>query len=95
MLTIHTDLAAEAHQLWREKAGKTPRLPGVLARDEVLDGEGEAALGKPRGIYFTLDVSALWRREEGVFDRAVRAAAALLRPLLPTRTRADRRACPR
>lgn len=94
MLTIRTDLAAEAHQLWREKAGKTTRLPGVAAREEemegfpltrveVLDGEGEAALGKPRGIYLTLDVSALWKREEGVFQRAVRAVAALLEPLLP------------
>ena len=94
MLTIRTDLAAEAHQLWREKAGKTTRLPGVLAREEelegfpltrveVLDGEGAAALGKPRGIYFTLDISALWKREEGVFQRAVRAVAALLEPLLP------------
>ena len=94
MLTIRTDLANEAHQLWQEKAGKTTRLPGVLAREEelegfpltrveVLDGEGEAALGKPRGVYFTLDVSGLWRREAGAFDRAVRAVAALLTPLLP------------
>ena len=94
MLTIRTDLANEAHQLWQEKAGKTTRLPGVLAREEelegfpltrveVLDGEGEAALGKPRGVYFTLDVSGLWRREAGAFDRAARAVAALLAPLLP------------
>ncbi len=94
MLTIRTDLAAEAHRLWQEKAGETTRLPGVLARDEelegfpltrveILDGEGEAALGKPRGVYLTLDVSALWRREEGVFQRVVRAVAALLEPLLP------------
>lgn len=94
MLTIRTDLAAEAHRLWQEKAGETTQLPGVLARDgelegfpltrvEILDGEGEAALGKPRGVYLTLDVSALWRREEGVFQRAVRAIASLLAPLLP------------
>lgn len=92
MLTIRTDLAAEAHQLWQEQ--ESSRLPGVLARDEelegfpltrveVLDGQGEAALGKPRGIYLTLDISALWRREENVFARAARATAALLRPLLP------------
>ena len=94
MLTIRTDLAAEAHQLWKESAGQTTSLPGVLARDgeeegfpltrvEILDGQGEAALGKPKGIYLTLDVSALWRREESVFPRAVRAVASLLRPLLP------------
>ena len=94
MLTIRTDLAAEAHQLWKESAGQTTSLPGVLARDgeeegfpltrvEILDGQGEAALGKPKGVYLTLDVSALWRREESVFPRAVRAVASLLRPLLP------------
>lgn len=94
MLTIRTDLAAEAHQLWKESAGQTTSLPGVLARDgeeegfpltrvEILDGQGEAALGKPKGVYLTLDVSALWRREESVFQRAVRAVASLLRPLLP------------
>ena len=93
MLTIRTDLAMEAHQLWREKAGETTKLSGVSAREEelegfplnrveILDQEGETALGKPRGTYLTLDVSALWRREEDVFLRAARAVAALLeRPL--------------
>ena len=94
MLTIRTDLAAEAHQLWRESAGQTTRLEGVIARDEelcgypvtrveILDEEGERALGKPRGVYLTLDVSALWRREEGAFFRAAQALAYLLDPLLP------------
>lgn len=94
MLTIRTDLAAEAHQIWQESAGKTTCLSGVLARDEereglpltrveILDEEGESALGKPRGVYLTLDVSALWRREEDAFRRVVRAVAALLAALLP------------
>lgn len=94
MLTIRTDLALEAHQLWRETAGETTRLRGVEARDltteglpvtrvEILNREGETALGKPRGVYLTLDISALWRREEEAFSRAVRAVAALLEPLLP------------
>lgn len=94
MLTIRTDLAAEARDLWRENAGETTRLPGVRARDEeaqglpvarveILDAEGERALGKPPGVYLTLDVAALWRREEGIFARVVRAMAELLGPLLP------------
>lgn len=94
MLTIRTDLAAEAHRLWRENAGETARLPGVRAgeeeieglpvtRVEILDREGAEALGKPEGIYLTLDVSALWRREEDALRRAARAVAALLEPLLP------------
>lgn len=94
MLTIRTDLAAEAHQLWRRRAGETTALPGVAAGEEVLEGlpvtrveildqEGARALGKPVGRYYTLDVSALWRREEEAPRRCARAAAALLRPLLP------------
>lgn len=94
MLTIRTDLALEAHRLWRETAGETTKLSGVAAseetvegfpvtRVEILDQEGETALGKPRGTYLTLDVAALWRREEGVFARAARAVAELLKPLLP------------
>lgn len=94
MLTIRTDLAAEARDLWRESAGETTRLPGVRARDEeaqglpvarveILDAEGERALGKPPGVYLTLDVATLWRREEGIFARVVRAMAELLGPLLP------------
>lgn len=94
MLTVRTDLAVEAHALWRESAGETTRLKGVAAREEqvegmtvtrveILDQEGARALGKPEGTYLTLDISPLWRREEDAFPRAVRAVAALLGPLLP------------
>ena len=94
MLTIRTDLAAEAHALWQESAGETTRLRGVAAREEtvegfsvtrveILDQEGARALGKPEGVYLTLDLSPLWRREEDAFSRAAAAVAALLRPLLP------------
>ena len=94
MLTIRTDLAAEAHALWRRRAGETAALPGVAAGEsvceglplthvEILDREGERALGKPRGRYYTLDVSALWRREAEAPRRVVLAAAKLLGPLLP------------
>ena len=87
MLTIRTDLAAEAHALWQESAGETTALPGVRAREgelegfpltwvEVLDEEGERALGKPRGRYATLDVSALWRREPEAAVRAARGPCA-------------------
>ena len=56
MLTIRTDLAAEAHALWREKAKETTEISGVRAREgalhgygvhcvEILDRAGERALG--------------------------------------------------
>lgn len=94
MLTVRTDLAMEANELWRESARENTGLKGVRARDEeaeglpvtrveILDREGEKALGKPRGTYLTLDVSALWRREEEALPRAARALGGLLAPLLP------------
>ncbi len=94
MRAIRTDLAMEAQSLWQESAGKTTKLKGVAARDgeaegypvhrvEILDREGERALGKPQGSYYTLDLTGLWKRREDAFSRAVRAVAELLSPLLP------------
>lgn len=94
MLTIRTDLAAEAHELWQQNAGETTALSGVRAQDEeicglplhrveILTEEGERALGKPRGTYLTLDVSSFWRREVDSFSRTACAIGDVLAPLLP------------
>ena len=88
-----TDLALEARELWQEGAGGLTALPGVEARDalregipvntvKILDGRGEEALGKPRGTYVTLTLEGLAGREEGVFQRSVRAVAGELSGLL-------------
>lgn len=92
MLTIRTDLAAEAHALWRENAGETTQLPGVKAREgevlgfpltrvEILDRAGEEALGKPRGTYLSLDLGELRGGDD--LARAAQAVGEALRPLLP------------
>ena len=94
MLTRRTDLAAEAHELWQQSAGKTTALGGVRARDEtlqglalhlveILDSEGERALGKPRGTYLTLEVGALRRGDTETFARIAGAVNAALSPMLP------------
>lgn len=62
---VRTDLAAEAHSIWRQSAGETTKLSGVIARQEEENGieletveitseEGAKALGKPMGRYLTL-----------------------------------------
>lgn len=67
-MAIRTDLAEEAHSLWEKSSGTTTKLPGVKARQwtqdgvrhhevNILDEEGEKALGKPRGRYETIWVS--------------------------------------
>ena len=88
-----TDLAMEARELWQESAGELTALPGVEAHDtlregipvntvRVLDSRGEEALGKPRGAYVTLTLEGLAGREEGIFQRAVRAVAGEVAQLL-------------
>ena len=92
MRMIRTDLAMEAHACWKESAGETSELKGVIAHEETLrgfpltrveivDNEGAAALQKPQGTYLTLDVSRC-QGPEGL-QEAAGAVAELLEPLLP------------
>ena len=94
MAQRRTDLAVEAHELWREGAGETTKLSGVRAEDgqregfsttvvTVLDQEGAAALGKPVGRYVTLELDGLVRREEDAFQRAVQAVAGEVEAMAP------------
>lgn len=89
-----TDLAVEAHRLWQEGAGEGASLPGVTAQSRVREGfpvdavtvssqEAAQALGKPEGVYLTIGLDGLLRREAGAFNRAVEAVSAELAPLLP------------
>ena len=90
---IRTDLAVEAHEIWREEAGETTLLSGVEAKDEVIDGfkvttvrildeSGEKALQKPRGSYITLELDSLLHREENSFENACKLLSDKLRELL-------------
>ena len=94
--TIRTDLALEAEALWREgqpagqspegvRAGSERRGGFTVTTVEVLDARGEAALGKPRGTYVTVELDALIRREENAFPEACALLADSLRALLPLR----------
>lgn len=89
MLQRRTDLAAEAVELQEG----TPCC-GIVQRErlregypvteiEVCSAQAAQALGKPRGRYATLDLSALPRREADAFGRAVRAVREELRQIMP------------
>ena len=93
MAQRRTDLAVEAHQLWQEGAQDASALDGVRAEEGEQEGfpvttvtvstpEAAKALGKPEGVYVTLELDGLLRREEGAFTRAAQAVAGALRPLL-------------
>lgn len=75
MQQVHTDLALEARESVTE--GKTG-IPGVsvaeevhresgvrVTRVEVLNSIGARAIGKPRGIYITLETEAMARQSPG------------------------------
>lgn len=87
---VRTDMASEAHRIWRQGATSLDRLPGVeaeesqrdgfsLFRVRILDEEGAQALGKPVGQYFTLELDRFFSRGDEGFERAVQALAGLLR----------------
>ncbi len=84
-----TDLASEAHRLWRqnEKSGK--ELQGVKVREEILDGvsvcsveitdaRGEQALGKSIGKYYTMELEKHFDRGSEFFPSAASVLAELL-----------------
>ena len=94
MFVKRTDLALEAREIWQESAEKTTQLSGVkaanrklegysLTRVDILDKQGEKALGKPCGTYCTLELTGFWQRRPNFFDRAVRAIGTQLQELLP------------
>ena len=90
-LARRTDLAMEAHELFRSSAGRA--LPGVesltvfrrgcrVTSVSVTSGEAARALGKPCGRYVTLDLTPLLRGAEDSTERAARAVGAELRALM-------------
>ena len=86
--TFHTDLAAEARDLWRR--GQTADLPGLFTRREereglmadvveIRDDDAAEKLCKPKGRYVTLELDALAHREEDAFAHACAALSGELR----------------
>ena len=93
MLDRRTDLAVEAHEMWRERPEKQTQLPGIIAREgsrnhcavtrvEIINEEGAQALGKPVGTYVTVEVAGLSRGDPEVFRHCVQAVAGELDGLL-------------
>ncbi len=86
---IRTDLALEVHELLTESGKNIPGLRSesrrhegfTVSRLQVLDAQGEEALGKPRGSYITLETDALLRREEKAFENGCTLLAQELRRL--------------
>lgn len=94
-----TDLAMESLEMNRRTAKEAGELSGVRSSErtlegysvtsvEILDETGAKQIGKPVGLYETLRLDSLMRREEDAFPRACRALAELVQHLLPDQTTA-------
>lgn len=92
MIARRTDLALEAHELWRLASGSS-HLPGTrqsehrrgnlrVTRVDVCTQEAVRQLGKPCGRYLTLDLRGIDTCADG---DAATAVAAELRTLAPLR----------
>ena len=91
---IRTDLAVEARELWKSRAGKVTELPGVRAREtrrrgmvttlvEVLNEQGAQALGKPVGRYLTLELPRGMLRSSQGFLQAARQLGRAVASMVP------------
>ena len=92
MMQRRTDLALEAHELWRG-TGASDSLSGVSScmrrrfgyDTTVVNVKTPAAaqaLGKPEGTYVTLDLRPYWKHPADALERAASAVGAELRALL-------------
>ena len=94
MQNFRTDLALEAHALWKRSAAEETALSGVAAQEsdvgefhlhrvEILDQNGADALGKPVGRYVTVTLNTLPHRTDDAFAPAVNLIANELSALMP------------
>ena len=87
--SARTDLASEAHRLWRQNEKSGRELQGIKVREEMLDGisvcsveiidsRGEQALGKSIGKYYTMELEKHFDRGSECFPTAASVLARLL-----------------
>lgn len=92
--SVRTDLASEAHRLWRASPERVRTLDGVTAREETLRGfsvtsveilndTGAKALGKAPGLYYTMELPHFPGRGDDAFGAAVSVLSELIRRCLP------------
>ena len=92
LMGIHLDLAVEAHELLRGDAGQ--EIPGVRMEEQdfqngkiktitILDEQGEAIMGRPKGSYITLESPALRVNNKMVHKEIGQILAQKLKEILP------------
>lgn len=91
-MSYRTDLAVENQELLTEARAhasgyirKQKQIDADIAVTEITitDAQGEAAFGKPRGSYITLEVKGVGEQKENIKTRAAHALATELKRLIP------------
>ncbi|MBU5483537.1 GPR endopeptidase [Clostridium sp. MSJ-11] len=91
MVSVRTDLAVEAKELYEEKSSN--KIPGVEVSEHVdsnikitdvtiVDESGERAMNKPKGTYITLDIPEVSGYDEETMEDVSRVLAKALSPLI-------------
>ena len=94
MQNFRTDLALEAHELWKRSADAETELQGVIAREErvgdvrlhrveITSESGAKTLGKPVGRYVSLTLPRLPHRADSAFPETVELLAREFSALMP------------
>ncbi len=92
MLNLKTDLALEAREIYREE--NEIEIPGVvldqeeagdvlITRVEVLDKVGSDIMGKPEGMYITLESTSLRKADADFKDEISKLLARELKSVIP------------
>ncbi|MDR0951342.1 MAG: GPR endopeptidase [Oscillospiraceae bacterium] len=87
-----TDLAAEVRDILREASAN--EISGVEFSEEKYNGinyhilelltdEASEKMGKPKGVYCSVEIEPVMRRDSDIFPSAVQAAASLIRRFMP------------
>ncbi|MEW9096684.1 MAG: GPR endopeptidase [Clostridiaceae bacterium] len=91
MVSVRTDLAVEAKELYEEKSSN--KIPGVEVSEHVdsnikitdvkiVDESGERAMNKPKGTYITLEIPEVSGYDEETMEDISRVLAKTLSPLI-------------
>lgn len=93
MFQIRTDLAIETRELYKEKNNR--EVPGVevekeeekeytITRVKILDEVGTKEMGKPQGVYVTIEVPALKKADQDLKEEISRVLAKEIKAIAKT-----------
>ncbi|KAJ49211.1 spore protease [Clostridium tetanomorphum] len=91
MVSVRTDLAVEAKELYEEKS--SGKIPGVEVEEyregfikvtnvKIVSEEGERVMNKPKGSYITIDIPEISGYDKDTMEEVSEVLAKVLSPLV-------------